>query len=72
MKECVFFYLMFFNICYWEKLTFSKLVGNANFSERNALTLNRKKVQGIFGKTFILPLLSSAVFGLQECDSYFS
>ena len=22
------------NICYWEKLTFSKLVGKVNFSER--------------------------------------
>ena len=23
------------NICYWEKLTFSKVVGKVNFSERN-------------------------------------
>ena len=30
--------------------------------KRNALALKSKKVQGIFGETFILPLLSSAVF----------
>ena len=29
----MFFYLMFLNICYWEKLTFSKLVRKVNFSE---------------------------------------
>ena len=34
------------NIYYWEKLTFPKLVGKANFLERNAL--KSKKVQGIF------------------------
>ena len=33
---------------------------------RNALALKSKKVQGIFGETFILALLSSAVFGLQN------
>ena len=33
---------------------------------RNALALKSKKVQGIFGKTFILALLSSAVFRLQN------
>ena len=38
---------------------------------RNALALKRKKVQGIFGKTFILALLSSAVFLLQNCVSDF-
>ena len=31
---------------------------------RNALTLKGKKVQSIFGKTFSLALLSSAVFRL--------
>ena len=38
---------------------------------RNALALKSKKVQGIFGKTFILALLSSAVFRLQNCVSDF-
>ena len=32
----------------------------------NALTLKSKKVQGIFGDTFILALLSSANFRLQK------
>ena len=32
--------------------------------QRNALALKSKKVKGIFGKTFILALLSSAVFRL--------
>ena len=53
------------NIYYWEKLTFSKLVGKVNFSEKywkNALALKSKKVDGILEKTFILTLLSSAVF----------
>ena len=38
---------------------------------RNALALKSKKVQGIFGKTFILALLSSAVFRLQNHVSDF-
>ena len=38
---------------------------------RNAQALKSKKVQGIFGKTFILALLSSAVFRLQNCVSDF-
>ena len=38
---------------------------------RNALALKSKKVQGIFGKTFILALLSSAVFRLQNRVSDF-
>ena len=38
---------------------------------RNALALKSKKVQGIFGKSFILALLSSAVFRLQNCVSDF-
>ena len=33
---------------------------------RNALALNSKKVEGIFGKTFILVFLSSAVFRLEN------
>ena len=54
---------------------FSKLVGKVNFSEkniwRNALDLKSKKVQGIFGKTFILAVLSLAVFRLQNRVLYF-
>ena len=38
---------------------------------RNALALKSKKVQGIFGETFILALLSSAVFRLQNRVSDF-
>ena len=38
---------------------------------KNALALKSKKVQGIFGKTFILALLSSAVFRLQNRVSDF-
>ena len=38
---------------------------------RNALTLESKKVKGIFGKTFILLLLSSVVFCQQNLVSDF-
>ena len=38
---------------------------------RNMLALKSKKVQGIFGKNFILALLSSAVFHLQNSVSDF-
>ena len=38
---------------------------------RNALVLKSKKVQCIFGKTFILALLSSVVFCLQNRFSDF-
>ena len=38
---------------------------------RNARALKSKKVQGIFGKTFILALLYSAVFRLQNRVSDF-
>ena len=38
---------------------------------KNALALNSKKVQGIFGERFILALLSSAVFRLQNRVSDF-
>ena len=38
---------------------------------RNSLALRSKKVQGILGKTFILVLLSSAVFSLQNVVSDF-
>ena len=46
-------------------------MGKVNFSEKNALALKSKKVQSIFGKTFILALLSSAVFRLQNRVSDF-
>ena len=57
------------NIYYWEKQTFSKLLGEK--ISRDALVLKSKKVQGIFGETFILALLSSAVFRLQNGVSDF-
>ena len=57
------------NIHYWEKQTFSKLLGKK--ISRDALVLKSKKVQGIFGETFILALLSSAVFRLQNGVSDF-
>ena len=38
---------------------------------RNVLALKSKKVQGIFGETFILAWLSSAVLCLQNRDSDF-
>ena len=41
------------------------------FSERNALTLKSKKVQGIFKGTIILTLSSSAAFRLQKRISDF-
>ena len=40
-------------------------------TRRNALALTSKKVQGIFGETFILAFLSSAVFRLQNRVSAF-
>ena len=47
----------------------SKLLGKKIW--RNALALESKKVQGIFGKKFILALFSSAVFCLQNHVSSF-
>ena len=38
---------------------------------RNALALKSKNVEAIFGKTFILALLSSEIFRLQNCVSDF-
>ena len=38
---------------------------------RNAIVLKSKKVEGIYGNTFILALLSSAVFVLQKSVSDF-
>ena len=61
------------NIDYWEKrsqkLSESKFAGKK--IGRNALALKSKKVQGIFGETFIVALLSSSVFCLQNCVSDF-
>ena len=63
---------MFLNICYWEKLTFSKLVEKVNFSERKFEEMHSFEEQKvIFGETSILALLSSAVFRLQNCVSDF-
>ena len=59
------------NIYHWEKLTLSKLAGKVNFTERKGLALKSKKLQGIFGETFILGILCSAVFVLQNCVSDF-
>ena len=47
----------------WE----SKFLGKKIW--KNALALKSKKVQGIFGESFILALLSSAVFRLQNRPS---
>ena len=47
----------------------SKLLGKK--VRRNVQALKSKKVQGIFGKTFILALLYSSVFRLQNCVSDF-
>ena len=52
-------------IYYLEKLTFSKL----QFSRKE--NLKSKKVQGIFEETFVLALLFSAVFRLQNRVSDF-
>ena len=50
-------------------------MGKVYFSERKfeeiALALKSKQVQGILGETFILGLLSSAVFRLQNRFSDF-
>ena len=56
----------------YEKLTFS----NLRFSRKENLKkctsfVKCKKVQGIFGETFILTLLSSAVFRLQTVSQIF-
>ena len=63
----MFFYLMILNIYYWEKQTLSKLDEKVNFLERTKKynVLKNKKIQRIFGKRFILALLSPAVFRLQ-------
>ena len=50
---------------------FSGLTEDSNPEPRNPLALKSKKVQGTFGVTFILALLSSAVFHLQKLVSDF-
>ena len=66
---------MFLNIYYWKKTDVLKTCRESKFLGkkiwRNALALKSKKVQGIFGETFILALLSSAVFRLQNHVSDF-
>ena len=47
----------------------SKFLGKKNW--RNAQALKSTNIQGIFGETFILALLSSAVFRLRNCVSDF-
>ena len=53
-----------FKTCQKSKFLWKKI-------RRNALALENKTVQGIFGKTFILAVLSSAVFRLQNDFSDF-
>ena len=50
---------------FWKSKFFGKKIW------RNALALKSKKLQGIFGETFILALLLAAVFRLQNRDSDF-
>ena len=63
------------NIYYWIKTDVLKTCRKSKFlSEktwRNELALKNKKVQGILGETFILALLSLAVFRLQNRVSDF-
>ena len=60
---------------YLRKTDFLETCQKSKFLEkkilRNALDLKSKKVQGIFGKSFLLALLFSAVFHLQNCLSDF-
>ena len=67
--------VLLFDVFNWEKMTFLKLVEKSKILGkkiwRNALALKSKNVQGIFGETFILALLSLAVFCLQNCVSNF-
>ena len=63
---------MFLNIYCREKRDVLKTRQKSKFKIwRNALALKSKKVQGIFSKKYILALLSSAVFRLQNYVSDF-
>ena len=67
-------FALLFGVFIWEKLMFSKLVGKVNFSEikfEEMLSKLQGKIQGKFAETFILALLFSAVFGLQNHVSDF-
>ena len=67
-------FALLFGVFIWEKLTFSKLAGKVNFSEikfEEMLSKLQGKIQGKFAETFILALLFSAVFGLQNHVSDF-
>ena len=60
----------------WERTFENKSVDkvltfNKTILKRNALALKNKKVLGIFGKTFILALLSSVFFHVQKRVSDF-
>ena len=60
------------NIYYWEKLRFLKPVGKTNSRKENLQKCTSFEEQkGILQKTFILALLSSAVFRLQNHVSDF-
>ena len=58
------------SIYYQEEMTFPNLRFSRKENWSNALALKSKIVQAIFGETFILALLSSAVFGLQNLNSF--
>ena len=57
------------NIYHWENWQNFDFLGKKIW--RNAPALKNKRVQGIFGETFILALWSSAVFHLQSGVSDF-
>ena len=64
------------NIYYWEKLTFSKLVGKVNFSERkfeemHYTSFEEQRDTRYIRENVVLALLSSAVFHLQNRVSDF-
>ena len=59
------------NIYYWQEQHSQNLNFLGKKIWRNALTFKSKKVQGIFGWTFILALSSSTVFRLQNSVSDF-
>ena len=64
-----------FNIYYGENLTFSKFVRKVNLlgkkNWKKCTSFEKQKIQGIFGEMFILGLLCSAVFRLQNRVSDF-
>ena len=65
------FYLMFLNIYYWEKLTFSKLVGKVNFSERKFEEMHQlwraKRHKAYSGKRFFGIMVFSCLSSTKPC-----